>query len=131
MRFRLLVAFLIGVAFFTVLPIYAPWIVMQTTDIPLLYMGLGAGGVAGAVLALVAGPGWRGFLLVLTCAVVGASLYVILYEMPTSGAPPPGQIVSGYLLLISITFGYVFLPATVGVVLMVLARSLVARFRRS
>ena len=131
MRFRLLVAFLLGVAFFTVLPIYAPLIVMQSTEIPRLYMGLGAGVVAGAVLALVAGPGWRGLLLVLACAVVGASLDVFLFGEATFGAPPPGQVVSGYLFLISITFAYGFLPATVGVVLMVLARSLVARFRRS
>jgi hypothetical protein len=88
MRFRLLLAFLVGVGFFTVLPIYAPWVVMQSTEIPRLYMGLGAGVVAGAVLAFLAGPAWRGFLLVLACAVVGASLYVFLYEVPTFGAPP-------------------------------------------
>ena len=85
MRFRLLVAFLLGVAFFTVLPIYAPYVVLQSSEIPRVYMGLGAGVVAGAVLALVAGPAWRGFLLVLACAVVGASLYVILYEVPEFG----------------------------------------------
>jgi hypothetical protein len=32
MRFRLLVAFLVGAAFFTVLPIYAPFAVMQSTE---------------------------------------------------------------------------------------------------
>jgi hypothetical protein len=94
-------------------------------------MGLGAGVVAGAALALVAGPAWRGFFLVLACAVVGASLYVFLYEVPQFGAPPLGQVVSGDLFLISITLAYVFLPAIVGVALMVLGRSLVARFRNS
>jgi len=109
MRLRLLVAFLVGVAFFTVLPLYEPWIVMQSTDMPRFFMGLGASVVAGAVLAFLAGPGWRGLLLVLACALVGASLEVFLYEEPPT--------FSGYLSLISNTFLLGFLPATVGVVL--------------
>jgi hypothetical protein len=123
MRFRLIVAFLVGVAFFTVLPHYEPFIVMQSSDIPLLFRGLGASVVAGAALASLAGPGWRGFLFVLACAVVGASLYVFLYEEPPTS--------SGYLDRILNNFVYLFFPATVGVGLMVLARSLVATFRRS
>jgi hypothetical protein len=34
MSFRLLVTFLFGAAFFTVLPIYAPFIVLQSEEMP-------------------------------------------------------------------------------------------------
>ena len=81
---KLLATFLVGVAFFTVLPIYAPIVGILSEDS--LVMGLGASVIAGAVLASVAGPAWRGYLLVLACAAVGASLYVFLYAMPTFGA---------------------------------------------
>src|SRR5829696_3786689 len=55
MRLRLLLSFLVGAVFFTVLPIYAPFVLLQTTDMPRFLLGLGAGVVAGAVLALING----------------------------------------------------------------------------
>ena len=84
-------------------------------------MGLGASVIAGAGLASVAGPAWRGYLLVLACVAVGASLYVFLYAMPTFGARS-GMAPSTYLFIIPSTFVYEFLPAAVGVALLVLAR---------
>ena len=56
MRLRLLLSFLIGCVLFTVLLIYAPPILLQTTDMPPFLLGLGAGVVAGAVMALIIGP---------------------------------------------------------------------------
>jgi uncharacterized membrane protein YvlD (DUF360 family) len=76
MRFRLLISFLVGAVFFTLLPIYAPFIVMQTGDMPRSFFGLGTGVVAGVVLALVNGAA-RGLLLVLACAFVGSATYGI------------------------------------------------------
>jgi len=84
MRLRLLLSFLLGVGFFTVLPIYAPFVLLQTTDMPPFLLGLGAGVGAGAVLALINGSA-RGVLLVLACAFVGASLFVLGYLIPWFG----------------------------------------------
>ncbi len=81
MSLRLLVSFLLGAAFFTVLPIYAPFVVLQSEEMPRFLLGLGAGVVAGAVLALVNGAA-RGLLLVLACAIVGAFIYVFAYFVP-------------------------------------------------
>jgi len=81
MRLRLLLSFLVGAVFFTVLPIYAPFVLLQTTDMPRFLLGLGAGVVAGAVLALINGSA-QGLLLVLACAFVGASIYVFAYFVP-------------------------------------------------
>src|ERR687886_3013409 len=81
MSLRLLASFLLGAAFFTVLPIYAPFVVLQSEEMPRFLLGLGAGVVAGAVLALVNGAA-RGLLLVLACAIVGASIYVFAYFVP-------------------------------------------------
>jgi hypothetical protein len=81
MSLRLLLSFLVGVGFFTVLPIYLPFVLLQTTDMLRFLLGLVAEVVAGAVLALINGPG-RGLLLVLACAFVGASLYVFAYLVP-------------------------------------------------
>ncbi len=69
---RLLISFLVGAVFFTVLPLYAPPILLQTTDMAPFLLGLGAGVVAGAVLALINGSA-RGMLLVLACAFGGAT----------------------------------------------------------
>lgn len=54
MRFVLLVAFLVGTAFFAALPIYAPPVVLQADEMPCFLMGLVAAVVAGATLGLVA-----------------------------------------------------------------------------
>jgi hypothetical protein len=128
MRFQLLVTFLVGVAFFTVLPIYAPIVGILSEES--LLMGLGASVVAGAGLASVAGPAWRGYLLVLACVAVGTTLYVFLNAIPTFGARS-GMAPSTYLFIIPSTFVYLFLPAAVGVAFLVLAHSLLASFRRS
>jgi hypothetical protein len=69
MSFRLLVSFLAGAAFFIVLPIYAPFVVLQSEEMPRFWLGLGAGVVAGAVLALINGAA-RGLLLMLACAIL-------------------------------------------------------------
>jgi hypothetical protein len=84
MRLRLLLSFLPGTGFFTVLPIYASPILLQTTDMPPFLLGLGVGVVAGAVLALLNGSA-RGLLLVVTCAFVGGSLFFFGYLIPRFG----------------------------------------------
>jgi len=43
MSHRLLLSFLVGAVFFAVLPIYAPPVLLQTTDTPPFLLGLGAG----------------------------------------------------------------------------------------
>ena len=135
MRLRLLLSFLVGAVFFTVLPIYAPFVLLQTDQMPRFLLGLGAGVVAGAVLALGAGMVRRGVLLVLACAFVGGSLYVLVYLIPTFGpldygGPAVLAAARSYAVLIPYAFSYSVLPAAVGVGLVALARSLVARFHQ-
>ena len=133
MRLRLLLSFLLGTVFFTALPIYAPFALLQTTDLPPFLLGLGAGVVAGAVLALINGSA-RGLLLVLACAFVGASLFLLGYIAPRFGLDfgDPGvgvDVVSNVVLLILFAL-YLALPAGVGVGLVTLGRSLVAKFHQ-
>ena len=133
MRLRLLLSFLVGTVFFTVLLFYAPPILLQTTDMPPFLLGLGAGVVAGAVLALINGSA-RGLLLVLACAFVGASLFLLGYIAPRFGLDfgDPGvgvDVVSNVVLLILFAL-YLALPAGVGVGLVTLGRSLVAKFQQ-
>ena len=132
MRLRLLLSFLLGTVFFTALPIYAPFALLQTTDLPPFLLGLGAGVVAGAVLTLSAGTVWRGVLLVSACAFVGASLFLLGYAIPRfgpldSGEPMVLAITGTYVVLVIPIFLYLVLPAVVGVGLAALARSLVAK----
>ena len=129
MRLRLLLSFLVGAVFFTVLPIYAPFVLLQTTDMPLFLLGLGAGVVAGAVLALINGSA-RGLLLVLACAFVGASIYVFAYFVPmfSEGGEDWLYVVPSALLF---ALAYSVLPAAVGVALAVVASSLLARRGRA
>jgi len=128
MSFRLLVSFLVGAAFFTILPIYAPFFVLQTEEMPRFLLGLGAGVVAGAVLTLINGPA-RGMLLLLACALVGASLYVFLYAVPMYFEGWDWLFVWPAFLLFALA--YSVLPAAVGVALAVLASSLLARRGRA
>ena len=133
MRLRLLLSFLVGVGFFTVLPIYAPPVLLQTTDMAPFLLGLGAGVAAGAVLALIDGSA-RGLLLVLACAFVGASLFLLGYIIPRVGLDfgDPSvvvDVVSNVFLFILFAL-YLALPAGVGVGLVALARSLVAKFHQ-
>lgn len=133
MSFRLLGSFLAGAAFFTVLPIYAPFVVLQTEEMPRFLLGLGAGVVAGAVLGLVNGAA-RGLRLVLACASVGASIYVFAYFVPTMFSE--GErfywesllVVPGFL---SFALAYLVLPAAVGWALAVRASSLLAQRERA
>lgn len=81
---RLLISFLVGAVFFTVLPIHAPFVVLQTEEMPRFLLGLVAG--AGALLALINGPA-RGMLLVLACASVGASIHVFVRQRRRNLAP--------------------------------------------
>ena len=131
MRLRLLLSFLLGTVFFTVLPFYAPPALLQTTDMAPFLLGLGAGVVAGAVLALINGSA-RGLLLVLACALVGASIFVLGYLIPRfgpldSGGPMVLAVAGTYLVVVIPLFLYLVLPAAVGVGLVALVRSLVAK----
>lgn len=113
---------MVGAAFFTLLPIYAPFVVLQTEEMPRFLLGLVAGVVAGAALALINGPA-RGILLVLACAFVGACIYVYVYAVrtfgPLGGGWPP--------TIFSFALAYLVLPAAVGVGLVLLARALLGR----
>ncbi len=127
MRFVLLVTFLGGTAFFAVLPIYAPPVVLQADEIPRFLVGLVAAVVAGATLGLVAGHP-RGMALVLGCTFVGASLNGVMYAIPNYGVGEPWP---SDVLLVVLHFAYMFILATVGLALAWLARSLVAWLCRS
>ena len=129
MRLRLLISFLVGTVFFTVLPFYAPPILLQTTDMAPFLLGLGAGVGAGAVLALINGSA-RGLLLVLACAFVGASIYVLGYLLPRFGPMDSGgstvlAVAGTYAGLVILFSLYLAVPAGVGVGLVAL---LVAKF---
>ena len=129
---RLLISFLVAAVFFTVLPIYAPPVLLQTTDMAPFLLGLGAGVVAGAVLALINGSA-QGLLLVLACAFVGASLSLLggifRFGLDLGGPSVLADAVSYVFLLILLAL-YLALPAGVGVGLVALARSLVAKVHR-
>ena len=116
--------------FFTVLPAYASPILLQTTDLAPFLLGLGAGVVAGVVLVLINGLG-RGLLLVLACAFVGTSLFLLGYIIPRFGLDLGGPSVLvdavSYVFLVVLFALYLALPAGVGVGLVALARSLVAK----
>jgi hypothetical protein len=133
MRLRLLLSFLLGTVFFTVLPSYAPPILLQTTDMAPFLLGLGAGVLAGAVLALINGSA-RGLLLVLACAFVGASLFFFVYLIPRFGLDLGGPSVladaASFVVLLIVFFLYLAFPAAVGVGLVALVRSLVANFHQ-
>ncbi len=135
MRLRLLISFVVGAIFFTVLPIYAPFVVLQADEMPRFLLGLGLGVVAGVGMALVTGTR-PGFLLAVACAFVGASLYVFVYAIPTYGMVYGGQptvlsFASSYSVIMPHAFSYLALPAAVGVGLVGLARLLVGLLRRS
>jgi len=125
MRLRLLLSFLLGAAFFTVLPIYAPPILLQTTDMAPFLLGLGAGVLAGAVLASINGPA-RGLLVVLACAFVGACLVMFGYLVPRFGLDMGGPSLladaASYAVLLIVFSLYLALPAGVGVGLVALAK---------
>lgn len=125
MRFVLLVAFLVGTAFFAVLPIYAPPVVLQADETSRFLTGLAAAVVAGATLGSVAGRPW-GMPLVLACTFVGASLNGIFYAIPNYGVGEPWP---SDVFLVLFHFAYMFILATVGLALAWLVRSLVARLR--
>jgi hypothetical protein len=126
MRFRLLLSFLIGCVFFTVLLIYAPPILLQTTDMAPFLLGLGAGVVAGAVLALINGSA-RGLLLVLACAFGGVCLFLFGYAIPRFGLDVGGPSILAaavsYVPLVILFSLYLAVPASGGVGLVALARS--------
>jgi hypothetical protein len=125
MRLRLLLSFLLGAAFFTVLPSYAPPILLQTPDMAPFLLGLGAGVGAGAVLALINGP-VRGLLLVLACAFVGACLSLLWgifrFGLDMGGPSILADAVS-YVPLVILFSLYLAVPASGGVGLVALARS--------
>jgi hypothetical protein len=128
MRFRLLISLLVGVVFFTIVAsLFGPIDLLQgDVTSPRYLLGLGMGVIGGALLILVAGAEFatgpeRGMLLVTACTLAGASLYTV------------GIFVwhgfVGWYETLSATFTYMVLPAVVGVVLVRLAHSLLARYR--
>ena len=133
MNRRLLISFLVGAVLFTILPFYTTPVLLQTTDMAPFLLGLGAGVVAGAVLASINGSA-QGPLIVLACAFVGASIFLLGYIAPRFGLDfgDPGvgvDVVSNLVLLILFSL-YLALPAGVGVGLVALGRSLVAKVHR-
>jgi len=84
MPYKFIVIFVVGAAFFSVLPIYAPFVVLQWDEIPRFLFGLGAAAVAGAALGLAAGRA-RGIPVVLSCVLAGAVIYTFLYAIPRYG----------------------------------------------
>ncbi|MBA3789925.1 MAG: hypothetical protein M3397_01385 [Actinomycetota bacterium] len=127
MRYRLIVIFVTGTAFFSVLPIYAPPIVLQSDEIPRFLFGLGAAAVAAAVLRLSVGR-VRWIPVVLSGALSGAIVYTFAYAIPRYGLSD-GWSLSGRLVLW--TTIYTGLPALAGAALVGLALALVSRLRRS
>jgi hypothetical protein len=129
MRFRLLISLLVGVVFFTtVASVFGPIDLLQgDVTTPRFLLGLGLGVIGGALPILVAGAESvtgpeRGMLLVIACTLVSAFLYTV------------GIFVwhgfVGWYETLSATFTYMVLPAVVGVVLVGIWRSLLARYRR-
>ena len=132
MNRRLLISFLVGAVFFTVLPFYATPVLLQTTDMAPFLLGLGAGVLAGAVLALINGSA-RGLLLVVACAFVGASLFFFVDIIPSFGLDMGGSVLAdaaSYVVILMLFCLYLALPAGVGVGLVALSRSLAAKFRQ-
>ncbi len=131
MRFRLLISLLVGVVFFTIVAfVFGPIDLLQgSVTTPRFLLGLGMGVIGGAVAILVAGaefatgPPERGMLLVTACAFVGASLYTV-------GIFVRHGFVGWWFATLSAAFTCMVLSAVVGVMLVGLGRSLLARYRR-
>lgn len=128
MRFRMLVAFLAGAAFFAALPFLAPPVVLQWEGVPYLFAGLAGATAAGAVLRLVAGdrPAWG---LVLACVIAGAVLNTFGILMFMYGDWDAEAAVVALMLPI-LTFAYLIVPAGVGAWLAGTARERFGRPRR-
>jgi hypothetical protein len=109
-----------------VVPIFAPFVVLQAEQLPRFYAGLTANLAVGLALAILAGPS-RGYLLMLACAVCGAVTYSFAYDLRafgTGGDPLPAT-----LALVPVAACYSNIPATLGVALAVLAQPLLSRLR--
>jgi ABC-type uncharacterized transport system permease subunit len=118
-RLRLLVAFVVGVAFFAVLPAFALLVVLQWEDVLPFLIGSGAGVAAGTALRLVGGSAW-GMQLALSCALVGVLLHVVAYPTPAYGS---GATWSEQVALVGIISVHMGVLATLaGPVLGLLAR---------
>ena len=126
MRLGLLVSFVVGVAFYAVLPAFALPIILQWEDVHPFLIGSGAGVAAGAALRLVAGPA-RGMLLALSCALVGALLHVVAYPTPAYGSVATWSEQVALVGIISVHMGVL---AALGVALAGWVLALVARLRR-
>src|SRR5215207_6379633 len=91
----------------------------------LLSFLLGAGVLAGAVLASINGPARR-LLVVLACAFVGACLVMFGYLVPRFGLDMGGPSLladaASYAVLLIVFSLYLALPAGVGVGLVALAK---------
>ncbi len=125
---RLVVAFVFGTAFFGVLPVFAPPVVLQYEQVPFLLLGLCACAVAGAALVLVAGGSTRlGLILAGTSVLAGAVLHTFLYAIPAYGLLEAPVLVWPSLLVI--TVAYLGFPAAIGVALAGPASALSSRIR--
>jgi hypothetical protein len=129
MRFRSLVSLPVGVAFFAVAAslLGTPDLLQGAVSTPRLLLGLAIGAIGGAVTISVAGAQFatgpeRGMLLVAACAFVGASLY-------TAGIFVRNGFVGWWFATLSEAFTCTVLSGVVGVVLVGLGRSLLARYR--
>lgn len=128
MILRALGSFVVGTAFFTVLPIYAPFVVLQADGIPRFMAGLVASAIAGVVLNLLAGHRKiLGVPFVAACALTGVVLYTATYAIPTSGLD--GGLLVSIVVLPMLAFAYMGIPGSLGAALLGLVRLLVEHLR--
>ena len=113
---RLIMAFVFGTAFFGVLPVFVPPVVLQYEQVPFLLLGLCACAVAGAALVRIAGGSTRlGLIVVGASVLMGIVLHILSYAIPAYGlsdAPVPA-----WLSLLAITVAYLGFPAAIGAAL--------------
>ena len=116
MRYRLVVALISGTAFYGVLPVYLPPIVLQYEEVPYFLLGLCVSGVAGATLTLITGRSIvRGLGVAEAAAFAGTILHVFLYAIPAYGLSEGPAAV--WPAVVITTFVYLGLPATIGAAL--------------
>lgn len=124
--YKLVVAFIFGTAFFVVLPVFVPPVVLQYEQVPFVLLGLCACAVVGAALVRIAGGSTRlGSVVVGASVLMGTVLHILLYAIPAYGlsdAPVPV-----WLSLLAITVVYLGFPAAIGTALAGPASALLSR----
>ena len=115
-RYWTIVAFVLGTGFFSVLPVFAPPVVLQSDEMPGFLLGLGASVVAGAALRVAArGSIGRGLLVVVASVFCGGVLHTFAYAIPTYGLAEEPVLV--WPLFVAVTLVYLGVPATIGAAL--------------